>query len=101
MQKFIHNCLNKNFLQINSYYKSQEKETEVRIRKIYKNLFLLAIVICSYIALLFYMSHEGFKGISRYTGNKSSEEEMIRQTISIQKANFEDIQINKSLIDLQ
>lgn len=68
-------------------------------RRIYKNLFLLAVIIFSYIALLFFISNEGFKRTSPYT--YSMNKDMFKQSVPFQKANFEEIQINKNLLDVK
>lgn len=68
-------------------------------RRIYKNLFLLAVVIFSYIALLFLISNEGFKRTEPYPSVINTD--IFKQSVSLQEANFDEIQINKSLLNVK
>lgn len=70
-------------------------------RKIYKNLILLALIILSYISLLFFISNEGFKGTSELSRHKAIEDEMRKQSVPLQEANFDEIKINKNLLDVE
>ena len=64
-------------------------------KRIYKSLFLLALVIFSYVGLLFFISNEGIKGTSPV--QNSVEIEMTKRAVPLQDANFDEIQINKNL----
>lgn len=68
-------------------------------KRMYKSLLLLALVIFSYVALLFFISNEGFKGTS--ASQNSMEIEMTKRAVPLQDANFEEIQINKNLLNIE
>lgn len=68
-------------------------------KRIYKSLFLLALVIFSYVGLLFFISNEGIKGTSPV--QNSVEMEMTKRAVPLQDANFDEIQINKNLLNIE
>ncbi len=70
-------------------------------KRIYKCLLLLAVVILSYVALLFFISNEGLKGTSSLPRHGAIDAEMMKQSVPLQEANFEEIQINKNLLDVE
>ena len=68
-------------------------------KRIYKSLFLLALVIFSYVGLLFFISNEGIKGSSPV--QISVEMEMTKRAVPLHDANFDEIQINKNLLNIE
>ena len=68
-------------------------------KRIYKSLFLLVLVIFSYVGLLFFISNEGIKGTSPV--QNSVEIEMTKRAVPLQDANFDEIQINKNLLNIE
>ena len=68
--------------------------------KIFKDLFLLAVVIISYIALIFVISNESFKSINTPV-HSTTATEMQKQAVPLQEANFDEIRINKNLLDVK
>lgn len=68
--------------------------------KIFKNLFLLAVVIISYIALIFIISNEGFKSINTPVRSTTATE-IQKQAVPLQEANFDEIRINKNFLDVK
>lgn len=68
---------------------------------IYRNLLLMALVISSYIGLLFFISNEGLKNPSSLPRHRAIDEEMLEQSTDFSDADFHEIQLNKKLIDLK
>lgn len=68
---------------------------------IYRNLLLMALVISSYIGLLFFISNEGLKNPSSLPRHRAIDAEMLEQSTDFADADFHEIQLNKKLIDLK
>lgn len=73
----------------------------VKNNRIYVNLLFLTIVIVSYIGLLFFISNEGLKTQDTLPRHGAIDAEMMKQSIPIEEADLNDIQINKNLIDVK
>ena len=69
--------------------------------KVCINMLFLAVIIFSYIGLLFFVSNEGLKNTSSLPRHRAIDQEMMEQSMPLQDANFEEIQINKNLIDVE
>lgn len=69
--------------------------------KIFTNIFFLFVIIISYISLLCFISNEGLKDSGNLPRHGAMDTEMINQNIPVQEADFDEIQINKNLIDIE
>ncbi|MCR5261740.1 MAG: hypothetical protein K6C94_07875 [Candidatus Gastranaerophilales bacterium] len=69
--------------------------------RIYLNMLFLFVVIISYICLLCFISNEGIKAPGFLPRHGAIDTEIMSQTVPIQKANFDEIQLNKNLIDVE
>ena len=70
-------------------------------KHIYKNIFMLAVIIFSYIGLILYISNEATVVDSKNLPEHAAiDAEMLHQSMPIQDANFKEIQINKNIINL-
>lgn len=67
-------------------------------KKLYKNLAVVGIMLFSYIAILLVLTDEGLQSSS--TMIKHDEVDLSR-TIPLQDADFNEIQINKNLLDTE
>lgn len=70
-------------------------------KTIYRNLLLMALVISSYIGLLFFISNEGLKNPTALPRHGAIDAEMMEQATDFTDADFHEIQLNKNLIDLK
>lgn len=92
----------KNIFVLNSCYQESIFERMVNMRStIYRNLLLMALVISSYIGLLFFISNEGLKNPSALPRHRAIDAEMMEQSTDFADADFHEIQLNKKLIDLK
>lgn len=92
----------KNIFVLNSCYQESIFERMVNMRStIYRNLLLMALVISSYVGLLFFISNEGLKNPSALPRHRAIDAEMMEQSTDFADADFHEIQLNKKLIDLK
>ena len=92
----------KNIFVLHSCYQESIFERMVNMRStIYRNLLLMALVISSYVGLLFFISNEGLKNPSALPRHRAIDAEMMEQSTDFADADFQEIQLNKKLIDLK
>lgn len=69
--------------------------------KMYINLLMFSMIVCSYVGLLCFISNEGLKNQTELPRHSAIDVEMMAHSMQLQDANFSEIKINKNLIDVE
>ena len=70
------------------------------VRKICINMLFLAVIIISYICLLCFISDEGLKTQTTLPRHGAIDAEMMEKSMPVTDANFDEIKINRNIINV-